>query len=134
MKKLIIIMLVLISSILYAQTTYNSPSTVIEDITYKSEMRNRKIFISDKEISISHFVGNEDTPMAETQYFVVDSIVDKDWGWPDNICKTYYCITKDSDFINSYQKAIIYIGHRNMLKMGLFATEIMVFMYQFKLE
>jgi len=48
-------------------------------------------------------------------------------------CKYYYCTTKDEDIINGYQKAIV-IKEFDTVYLGLFATEIDLYRYQFSIS
>lgn len=127
MKKLILITLILLIGVICkSQVTYNSSWTIKGSSKFESKIKDRVITISDNEISISNFIGG-----TETQHLVVNKIIDKDWGL-DGVCKTYYCTTKDADFINGYQKVIIYTKYDTMI-MAMFADEITVFTYKFNL-
>lgn len=134
MKKIITVIFLLLGVVSMAQVRYESSWVILENQKYETQFTNRIITISDTEISISRFIGNNNTPFIETQYLIVNEIIEKDWGIFDGVCKTYYCTTKDVDFINGYQKVIIYIKKRDVMKMAVFADEITVFVYQFKLS
>jgi hypothetical protein len=110
----------------YSQT-YNSAFEIKEKKNFITEVKNRTITVSDKEISITNFIGG-----IETQYFVVNKIEYKDWPFDGNR-KTYYCTTKDEDVINGYQKAIIYFTYDTMV-VGLFADEITIYKYTFNIK
>lgn len=129
MKKIIlVIILLLLSMVSICQVSYDNPYVIKEIFNFEPEFNDRLISISNSEITISKFIEN-----TKTQYLIVNKIVDKDWGIFDGVCKTYYCTTKDADFINGYQKVIIYIKD-DMMKMAMFADEVTVFHYQFKLN
>lgn len=128
MKKLLMLIIIILSGLIsQSQVTYNSSWTIKGSSKFESKIKDRIITISDNEISISNFIGG-----TETQYLVVNKIIDKDWGL-DGVCKTYYCTTKDADIINGYQKVIIYTKYDTMI-MAMFADEITVFTYKFNLK
>jgi hypothetical protein len=128
MKKLILFTIIfLLGVICKSQTIYNSNWSIDGSIDFKSNVMDRVIIISDNEISVSSFIGG-----VETLHLVVNKIINKDWGF-DGVCKTYYCTTKEADVINGYQKVIVYIKY-NTITMAMFANEISVFIYHFKLK
>jgi hypothetical protein len=117
--------LMLLSLASYSQT-FKSPYVIKGKTNFATEMKDRIITISDKEISISNFIGG-----TKTQYLIVNKIEEKDYNGIK--CKYYYCTTKDEDIINGFQKAII-IKEFNTLYLGLFATEIDIFKYMFSIS
>lgn len=88
----------------------------------------RTIFISDDEISISNFSNGS----KETINLIVDRIEEKNYPF-EGISKYYYCTTKEEDYINGYQKAIIILNGKSLF-FALFATEIDVYKYEFILD
>jgi len=118
--------LILISLASFSQT-FKSPYVIKGKNGFETEMKDRVISLSDKEISISNFIGG-----TETQYLTVEKIEEKEYSF-DGKCKYYYCTTKDKDPINGYQKAIV-IKAYNKVYMGLFATEIDMYLYQFSIS
>ena len=122
----IIIGLILISLASYSQT-FKSTYVIKGKTDFETEMKDRVITISDKEISISKFTGG-----TKTMYLTVDKIEEKEYSF-NGKCKYYYCTTKDEDPINGYQKAIV-IKKYDTVYMGLFATEIDMYLYQFSIS
>jgi hypothetical protein len=127
MKKFILLLTLLtIFSGLYSQT-FKSPYAIVINSVTETQMKARVITISDKQISISKFIGGVDT-----QYLVVNRTEEKEYSF-DGVCKHYYCTTKDKDPINGYQKAIVIKTDREII-LGLFATEIQVEVYHFAIN
>jgi hypothetical protein len=122
----IIIAMMLLCVVSYSQT-FKSTYVIKGKTDFETEMKDRVITISDKEISISKFTGG-----TKTMYLNVDKIEEKDYSF-DGKCKYYYCTTKDEDPINGYQKAIV-IKKYDAVYMGLFATEIDMYLYQFSIS
>jgi len=69
---------------------------------------------------------------TKTMYLTVNKIEEKEYSF-NGKCKYYYCTTKDEDPINGYQKAIV-IKKYDTVYMGLFATEIDMYLYQFSIS
>jgi hypothetical protein len=127
MKKLLFILaLILLNSISYSQT-YKSAYVIKQKIDFETELKDRIITINDKEISISNFSGG-----TKTMYLIVNKIEEKEYDL-ESKCKFYYCTTKDKDFINGYQKAIV-IKKYDTIILSLFATEIDIYTYQFSIS
>ena len=120
-----------LSTLAYGQfdppTTYDSDYSTKSKDNFETDWNARVITITDKEITISNFIGG-----TKTLYLVVDKIENKEWMF-DGVCKTYYCTTRDADPINGYQKVILYKTY-NSLVMGMFADEITVYNYKFNLK
>lgn len=123
---MIIIAMMLLSVVSYSQT-YKSAYSTNKKASFETDWKDRVITINDKEISITNFIEG-----TKTQYLIVNRIENKDWSF-DGVCKTYYCTTKDKDFMNGYQKAILYVTYDN-IHFALFATEILVFNYIFSIK
>lgn len=131
MKKIsLLLIIMLISIICNSQVTYNSTWSINEKSEFKQDHTKRIISISDTEISISNFSNGS----SETIYLKVDNVVIKDWGVFDGVCKTYYCTDKDVDIFNNHQKVILYFKELDIIKMAMFADEISVYVYTFKIE
>lgn len=131
MKKIkLLIVGLLLSTICFSQVSYNNKWSIIGSYEAKEDYTSRIITISDNEISISNFSNGNN----ETLYLKVDNIIIKDWGYFDGICKTYYCTDKDVDIFNNHQKVILYFKELDIIKMAIFADEITVYVYTFKIE
>ena len=127
MKKLIFLFLITLTApALYSQT-FKSPSAILKESKTKIEMKSRIINLSDKEISITKFIGGVDT-----QYLTVNKTEQKEYSF-DGMCKYYYCTTKDKDPVNGYQKAIV-IKTYDQIILAMFATEIDVYVYYFAIQ
>lgn len=131
MKKIISITSFLLLSIMcVCQVPYNSSYSINRVTKIEIEQKNRTVILSDTDISISNFIDGGNV----TQYLTVDSAKFKDWGEFDGIRKTYYCTTKDSNFINGYQKVILYVNKHDLLEVAIFADEISIYRYSINLE
>ena len=124
MKKMIVLLALLISFTTAYSQSFKSPYVIEVKSVTKTEMKDRVITLSDKQISISKFIGGVDT-----QYLIINRTEEKDYDF-DGVCRYYYCTTKDKDPVNGYQKAIVIKTHNEII-LGLFATEIQVFVYHF---
>ena len=127
-KLLVIGLLISISS--FSQILYSSTWSINGSYEFKQDQTKRIISISDTEISISNFSDGS----SKTLYLKVDNVIIKDWGYFDGVCKTYYCTDKDIDFFNNHQKVILYFKELDIIKMAMFADEITVYVYTFKIE
>lgn len=127
MKTIAIIIGLILISLTSNSQSFMSPYVIKGKTNFETEMKDRIISISDKEISISKFTGG-----TETMYLTVNKIEEKEYSF-DGICKYYYCTTKDKDPINGYQKAIV-IKKYDAVYLGLFATEIDLYRYVFSIS
>ena len=128
MKKLIMICAFVAASLQLLPQSYKTNYMIaITPTVEKPVWKDRTIAITDTIISIPYFIGG-----TETQYLVVDSVVEKEYNvsFGGGVYKHYYCTTQDKDVINGYSKAII-IKQRKSIIFALFATEIDVYRYEF---
>lgn len=127
MKKIILLLLLIISLTTGYSQTFNSKYVIEKQSTMKTEIKDRIITLSDKQITISKFIGG-----VNTQYLIVNKIEEKDYSF-DGLCKYYYCSTKDKDPVNGYQKAIVIKTHDEII-LGLFSSEIDIYVYHFAIR
>lgn len=130
MKKIIITIIAFFICFNMFSQTYKS-SYVIRQTpqTQNAQWKDRIITITDKEISITNLIDGG----TKTLYLIINKTEEKEWMF-DGVCKTYYCTTKDEDFINGYQKAIVYHKKYDKIVLALFANEITVYVSQFDIE
>jgi hypothetical protein len=126
MKKYSLLAMFLIFNFFTFSQTYKSTYVIQSKMDLETKYENRVIKISDSEISITNFVEG-----IEPLYLIVNKIETKEHLF-DGLCKTYYCTTKDKDFINGYQKAIVY-KTSTQVKLALFADEMTVYNYNFSI-
>jgi hypothetical protein len=128
MKKIILSTMIVFYAISSFSQTFNSPYLIKKECDFKNEFKDRTIIISDKEISISNFIDGG----VKTLYLVINKKEEKEYSF-DGMCTYFYCTTKDKDPINGTQKAIV-IKKYDTLYLGLFASEIDVYNYQFSIK
>ncbi len=127
MKKTILSMaLILVYLASYSQT-FNSSYSTNMDLNFVTDMKDRVIILSDKEVSITNFKGG-----TKTLYLVVNKIENKDWLF-DGVCKTYYCTTKEKDVVAGFERAIVYEKATSIV-LAIFADEITVHKYEFSIK
>lgn len=91
MKNLVLIILVLLMSNVYSQTTYNSSVTTKYKVEGEIVKKQRTISISDTEITISNFVGE-----TEPLNLKVNKIKEEEDDW-DGLMNWYYCTRTDKN-------------------------------------
>lgn len=103
MKYLILITVVVITTNIYGQKTYNSSVTTNYKVEGKVFKKQRTITISDNEITITNFIGG-----TKTLNLKVNDIQEKEDEW-DGLMKWYYCINLKKDISGKNTEYIVII-------------------------
>jgi hypothetical protein len=130
MKKLLLISVMMLLSLASYSQTYKSSYVNKSKPVSETDMKDRIITISDKEITVTNFLDGG----VKTWHLIINRIENKEWTF-DGMQKTYYCTNRDKDIIEgNYRKAIAHKTSYGTLMIADFADEMTVFTYDFNMK
>ena len=130
MKKLLLISAMFLLNIISYSQTFKSSYVNKTKPKFETDMKDRIITISDKEITVTNFLDGG----VKAWHLIVNKIENKEWSF-DGMQKTYYCTNRDKDIIEgNYRKAIAHKTSYGTFKIADFADEMTVLTYDFDLK
>jgi hypothetical protein len=132
MKRSILIFGIIILSLTSCShsQTFKSSKVSSPKKYFATEIKDRVITISDKEISITNFLDRS----TKTWRLIVNNIENVEWK-DDGVRKTYFCTDADKDVISgTYGKAVAYKTKHHTFIIESNLAGITAFTYEFSLE
>jgi hypothetical protein len=102
MKKIIVILLLLLSVVSSFSQTYRSRSATIRKDGFEIDRTERSIVISDREIVISNYLKGNTEPLRLEVYLTED----KEDRF-DGVCRYYYCKAKNEGNLSPCKKIVV---------------------------